>query len=859
MTLTATSTPAGVADNSISNATENEPCPICGGHDWCWLLRNDDGAVAVVGCRRQGDDLRIDKSGVEYYFHRLAESPPSSSGKAATPPRRHRHDPGEADLLHEVYSTFLDSLKLGAGHRADLRKRGFSDGHIATLDYKSWPDTVDAKKVAVDAVVAVLKKRAGDHWRDLFLQVPGFYMRELRMNAEPVVMAEFRAALHTGNEAEIAKAEQRVRDNDQVEGTLVGEVADIGGMPCTIVPVRDLKGRIIRLQILTDPPDDKGKYRAFTTPVFEGAGAGMHPHKPLSDGHIETLRVRAVEGVFKADLTTLRTGELCLAYPSASRSTLSEGCGAAVNPEVLVNLVLSDLVEKATNEPSYLYDKNVLAAVAFLGEGPRYRKLLDQLKNAKVALTDFKKAVAKKRAEQAHNERTRKARASGKRLFYRGDHTEIGVALLDSLAEADHTGKLCHESLKWDEGVLHAYSREDGIWRQVTAKEESLAVQGFAGSPVGNKGVLNVNERDVRGAIKLAHQRVHEPGFFESAPTGFAFANGFVEVTSDGLKLRPHQLDDRVRFKFDFDFRDHGAGRFHEFLGQLFINDMDAEERVTFLQQFFGACLLGVAPTLFGKVVILHADGDDGKSKLAEIIEDCFPPEAVCSIAPHRWRDDYHVADLAGKRLNLCGGLPGTTDQSHGFWRRFLVLPFTRTFLPHEQDKLIVRKVLHDRPGIIRWMLQGAVTVLANEGIIDTPPSCHQAKRDWQLDADPVRRFLDARATATVHTGEMESLESLFAQFDPWARSKNHKTMAESTLGNRLAVVMKDWAKHEPARFDGLTDKQRASILRDGRVHTKTGNRYPVRLARVEDDIDAMSDDDLGNVLDINKARAASG
>lgn len=224
-------------------------------------------------------------------------------------------------------------------------------------------------------------------------------------------------------------------------------------------------------------------------------------------------------------------------------------------------------------------------------------------------------------------------------------------------------------------------------------------------------------------------------------------------------------------------------------------------------------------------MLVLYGDGNDGKSKLAEIIERCFPEGSVCGITPHRWRDDYHVAGLAGKRVNLCGELPAreltdseivklvvtaehrvrarspykepfeffaiaghvflanklpaTSDQTDGFWRRFIVLPFTRVFLPGEEDPGIVEKVLQDRPAIVAWILDGAVRILRQGRFTVIPESTAKAKLEWQLDADVVRRFL-AMATVDATDGtDMLTLEALYNEWKPWAEGKGHRKAGE--------------------------------------------------------------------------------
>ena len=180
-------------------------------------------------------------------------------------------------------------------------------------------------------------------------------------------------------------------------------------------------------------------------------------------------------------------------------------------------------------------------------------------------------------------------------------------------------------------------------------------------------------------------------------------------------------------------------------------------------------------------------------------------------------------------------------------------MPFTRVFMPGEEDPSIVEKVLQDRPAIVAWILDGAVRILQQGRFTAIPESTTKAKLEWQLDADVVRRFL---VTATVDATEgtdMLTLEALYNEWKPWADGKGHRNMAENTFGSRVKQIMQGWARTPDARLAGLSDTQRASVLREGSVHTKKGNRYPVKMLTKYDDI---SSDELADIINLAEARA---
>ena len=54
-----------------------------------------------------------------------------------------------------------------------------------------------------------------------------------------------------------------------------------------------------------------------------------------------------------------------------------------------------------------------------------------------------------------------------------------------------------------------------------------------------------------------------------------------------------------------------------------------------------------------------------------------------------------------------CNHKPNVRDDSHGFWRRVHVIPFTRRFDGKKQDKQLLEKLKAEAPGIFRWLVQG--------------------------------------------------------------------------------------------------------------------------------------------------------
>lgn len=421
-------------------------------------------------------------------------------------------------------------------------------------------------------------------------------------------------------------------------------------------------------------------------------------------------------------------------------------------------------------------------------------------------------------------------------VFDRADHVELGERLVEDLGGADE--------LVFDDLHPWRYDGGCGLWRQIDRAEESRIVQTYAGAMNTKGKAVSVGLSDVRGAIQLAHDVIARHGFFAGA-AGVAFSNCVVRATSTGIEVLPHARDHRARAGYDFPYeRGLRPERFLEFLAALFRDDDDRETKSECLQEFSGACVLGAAPR-FQRCIIGVGDGDNGKSALASVMLACMPPGTTSAIPPQDWGQEYRRAMLVGKHLNAVGELPereiiaseafkaivagdpivgriiresplmlrpiaghyfaanrlpGTTDQTEGFWRRFVVVAFNRSFKGDPaRDPHIVEKILaSERAGIVAWMLEGAERLIrARDYTI--PESHHRALADWRKNADQVALFVDActRMAAANERGERAAV--LYERYRRWAERNGHRAVASNSFGQRLRLLGLAAVKREDA------------------------------------------------------------
>src|SRR5262249_53905158 len=145
----------------------------------------------------------------EYYLHRLDgmsfASPAFRAPTSGPVPER-----ADADKLHHCYSALLALLQLSKSHRQALQQRGLTDAEIDRRGYASLPMAGRAR----------IAQELQDRFKEALLAVPGFYVKE--------------------------------KD--------VRSYTTIAGAAGLLVPVRDVKGRIIALKVRRDDAENGPRY-----------------------------------------------------------------------------------------------------------------------------------------------------------------------------------------------------------------------------------------------------------------------------------------------------------------------------------------------------------------------------------------------------------------------------------------------------------------------------------------------------------------------------------------------------------------------------------------------------------------------
>lgn len=434
-------------------------------------------------------------------------------------------------------------------------------------------------------------------------------------------------------------------------------------------------------------------------------------------------------------------------------------------------------------------------------------------------------------------------------LLTTGSDAEVGRVILSQMANGGR-------SLIHSEQEFWQYSPKAGIWAKVeTTMLEKLAHE--LDGEVCSEGIWKANDPRVRGAVRCARAHVDAPGFFDEAPAGIAFANGFLRIDAQGIaQFETYTPEHRVRAALDVVYSPGApATRWLRYLAEIFRDDADATSKILLLQQFVGACLVGIA-TRYARCMVFIGEGNNGKSVFLDVVRELFPASARAATSPQKFSSEYYVARLAGARINIvaetprtdmehsegfkaiisgdvvdarhpterpfqykpvaghlfaCNTLPGTGDQTWGFWKRFLLVTFNRTFTDDEADKTLASTIVNtELGGVVNWALEGARSLITSGGYVQ-PDSMVAAKREWREDSDQVLRFAQEKLELVEDKTKGTMGSVIYKSYVQWAEENG---LRRTTMSNTMFA----------RRLKQLPDMNYAS------EHTDHGTRWNARL-----------------------------
>lgn len=395
---------------------------------------------------------------------------------------------------------------------------------------------------------------------------------------------------------------------------------------------------------------------------------------------------------------------------------------------------------------------------------------------------------------------------------------QAGEAMAAAKAIADECLDEAHGRLKDDgtEAAKRGYTQALAVHRSIQKLEAMLKA---AGSEPG---------------MSIAH-----PGLFDTDPHKLNVRNGVLDLkTGKLLPAMPELMGSRL------------AGAEYDRLAECplwvrFVRSVmhDDSEMVSFLQRVCGYALTGLVDE--EKLFFFYGTGANGKSVFANVLLAVFGEYGVTVRAALLARDhkgggsdaEREKARLPGARVALMNETgqadiwddqrtkelvsrenvsarqlyaesfefspshkliirgnhqPGAMDGSEGFWRRIVLIGFTRHFAEADRVPDLDRQIIeHELPGVLAWMVDGCMA-WQKRGLA-TPAKVSAAVDAYRKDTDLMGEWL-ASECIRLPGAEMPSSD-LFRDYVDFLKAANVKAPSRNVFGRQL--VQRGFHKRE--------------------------------------------------------------
>ena len=306
----------------------------------------------------------------------------------------------------------------------------------------------------------------------------------------------------------------------------------------------------------------------------------------------------------------------------------------------------------------------------------------------------------------------------------------------------------------------------------------------------------------------------------------FAFANGVLDV--EDMKLLPFSEDYCTNNVFDVEYSETAK----RVVFEKCLNDaLDLDEQKV-LQEMCGYLLF--PDCRHEKIGVLVGNGRNGKSAIlnavAYALGDSNKRVTHYSLQQITDASGIYIANSLGAIANICydsgniikvgneaifkqyvsgepilckvlyqqptettaypksiiavNELPQSSDFSDGYFRRFLLLPFSRQIPIEKVDKELACKLREEQVGILLWVLEGYKRLLANGNF--TKSSVVEAVQNrYRTESDSVATYLAEKGC--VPTAECKKLLSEeYLIFKSWLLDNGFSSMSSRKFAERL-------------------------------------------------------------------------
>jgi putative DNA primase/helicase len=251
------------------------------------------------------------------------------------------------------------------------------------------------------------------------------------------------------------------------------------------------------------------------------------------------------------------------------------------------------------------------------------------------------------------------------------------------------------------------------------------------------------------------------------------------------------------------------------------------------LSQIFGYCL--TPDNSHQKGFIFYGDGANGKSVITDVLETLAGSENCSALHLGDFKERFRLAELQNKLINFsteveakglvddarikgiisgdpltaerknqqpfvfrpfvklivsCNNLPQTTDKSYGYFRRWVILPFTQTFSTATRDRRRAKTIIEtELSGVLNWAI-GGYKSLKDMGTFIEPKASTEAHEKYRRQIDPSIEFVDEQLR--ILDGSTGSpMKEILKKYQAWTQDNGIQALGRNNFYKALERATK--------------------------------------------------------------------
>ncbi len=199
--------------------------------------------------------------------------------------------------------------------------------------------------------------------------------------------------------------------------------------------------------------------------------------------------------------------------------------------------------------------------------------------------------------------------------------------------------------------------------------------------------------------------------------------------------------------------------------------------------------------------IMLTNESEKGTRLNASLIKQISAGEEICPRTLYK-ANEHFIPHM--KLLCATNHLPEIDWNDGGIRRRIRIIPFPVVIPDEKKDTLLDKKLLEEREGVLKWLIEGAVSYY-KDGMVKIPEAVQNAMNRERFRTDTISWFFNC---AVVPTGEKADRYQAHRVYEAYLQFCTYKGIdlpeSETMFGRRFKQLIQDTSINWKKCSDGM-------------------------------------------------------